>query len=337
MSKKIKLYVQGMHCANCELNIEGNLSKVTGIEKVDADLRTNSVEVTGDFKDSDQETAKELTKYIEDSGYTLHAEKPIVKKEVKWNEFIYALPIATSFIVLFFALQQSGILDSVGGNTSNYLGIFLLGITASLSSCMAVVGGLILSISANYAKEDTKDKIKPQILFHISRIIGFFIFGGIIGLVGSLFTLNVTTTFILTIIVSSVMILLGLNLLDTFNFISKLQIKTPKFIGKRIIESDNLKNHYGPLLLGALTFFLPCGFTILVQTYALTKGNFIDGASTMFVFALGTFPVLAAISFASIKFGKNLKMSGIFFKTVGIVVIFFALYTFSNALKTINI
>ncbi|NCP77121.1 sulfite exporter TauE/SafE family protein [bacterium] len=41
---------------------------------------------------------------------------------------------------------------------------------------------------------------------------------------------------------------------------------------------------------GALTFFLPCGFTLAMQAYAITTGSFITGALTMMAFALGTAP-----------------------------------------------
>jgi len=84
-----------------------------------------------------------------------------------------------------------------------------------------------------------------------------------------------------------------------------------------------------PALLGVVTFFLPCGFTQSMQIYALSTGDFFSGALTMFVFALGTFPVLALMSFTSLGIHDKITR-GIFFKTAGLVVIFFAVFNLIN-------
>jgi sulfite exporter TauE/SafE len=48
-------------------------------------------------------------------------------------------------------------------------------------------------------------------------------------------------------------------------------------------------------LSGALTFFLPCGFTFAMQLYALSTGNFWMGMAVMAIFAIGTLPGLLSI------------------------------------------
>jgi sulfite exporter TauE/SafE len=68
-----------------------------------------------------------------------------------------------------------------------------------------------------------------------------------------------------------------------------------------------------------------------MQIYTLTTGNFLAGALIMFTFALGTFPVLALLSFSSLSFHKKAR-SGVFFKSAGLVVIFFGLFNLINAL-----
>jgi sulfite exporter TauE/SafE len=57
---------------------------------------------------------------------------------------------------------------------------------------------------------------------------------------------------------------------------------------------------------------------------------------TMFVFALGTLPVLALLSFSSLGI-HNKARSGIFFKTAGLVVIFFGIFNLINSLVAIGI
>jgi sulfite exporter TauE/SafE len=91
-----------------------------------------------------------------------------------------------------------------------------------------------------------------------------------------------------------------------------------------------------PVLLGVATFFLPCGFTQSMQAFALTTGSFTTGAMTMLVFALGTLPMLALLSFSS--FSINTKpWRGIFFKSAGLIVISLAIINLLGALAVAGI
>jgi sulfite exporter TauE/SafE len=91
-----------------------------------------------------------------------------------------------------------------------------------------------------------------------------------------------------------------------------------------------------PLLLGAATFFLPCGFTQSMQAYALTTGSFMTGGLTMLVFALGTLPVLALLSFSSFSI-NNKPWRGVFFKTAGVIVIALAVINLLTTLAVAGI
>lgn len=199
---------------------------------------------------------------------------------------------------------------------------------------MAVVGGLLLSMSATFAKDG--NKVIPQLMFHVGRITSFFILGGIIGMIGSAFPLNSSATFILSLLIGLVMFILGINLLDVFHFTKKIQPTMPKFISRHIHGISKINNTFTPLIAGVVTFFLPCGFTQSMQIYTLTTGSFINGGLTMLAFALGTFPVLAVISFSSLSINKSLK-SGIFFKSAGLIVILFALINIINSFVVIGI
>jgi sulfite exporter TauE/SafE len=199
---------------------------------------------------------------------------------------------------------------------------------------MAVVGGLVLSMSATFAKDG--DKIRPQLMFHGGRIVSFFILGGVIGAIGSAFTLNTSATFSLSLIIGIVMLILGINLLDVFPWARKLQPSMPKFLSKHALGVSKFNHTLTPLLVGVATFFLPCGFTQSMQLYTLTTGSFLKGGLTMLTFALGTLPVLALVSFSSFSI-KNSSKSGIFFKTAGLVVIMFALFNLINSLVVIGV
>lgn len=331
--KTYTFHVNGMHCKACVVLTESELNDVPEVSKAKSSLATHSVEVTGDFGDKTPEhIARDLSEVLQPHGYTLSLEKQ--NRAAKWSDFKLAVPIAAGFIALFIVLQKLGIVNLVTTSEVGYGTAFVIGLIASVSTCMAVVGGLVLSMSANFAKEG--DKVRPQVLFHVGRLVSFFLLGGAIGALGSAFQLGATGTFILSGIVAIVLLILGINLLDVFPWAKKLQPTMPSFIGKRVHGLKNVNHTLTPLLVGVATFFLPCGFTQSMQIYTLTTGSFWTGAFIMSAFALGTLPVLALLSFSSLGIHKKAQ-SGVFFKTAGLVVIFFGIFNLINALVAAGI
>lgn len=330
--KTYTFHVNGMHCASCTLLIEEAFKELPNVSHVKASLADNQVIITGDFTGSPEDVAGELTKLVKSHGYTISLEKS--GKNARWGDFIYALPIAAALIAGFLALQKAGLTDLINTSGVSYGTAFVIGLIASLSTCLAVVGGLVLSLSASSAKEG--GTWKTQALFHVGRLGGFFILGGAIGLIGNSFHLGLNANIILGIIVALVMLILGINLLDIFHFTKKLQFTLPLWLSKRVMRGSKHDHYLAPVLVGIGTFFLPCGFTQSMQLYALTTGNFIKGALTMTVFALGTLPMLALLSFGALNIAHK-SWKGIFFKTAGIIVIALALFNLANALATAGI
>lgn len=330
--KTYTFHVSGMHCKACILLTESELKEHPRVTAAVSSLKTHSVIVTGTFGDTTPEAlAHELTLLLEKHGYRLSVERLI--RENTWSDFRVAFPIALVIILLFVLLQRLGLVNMVDASQVSFGTAFIIGIVASLSTCMAVVGGLVLSMSATFAKEG--DRVRPQILFHVGRLISFFVLGGIIGSIGANVTLSTTATFILSALIGIVMLILGINLLDVFPWAKRLQPSMPQFLSKRAYNVSQMNHRLTPLLVGIATFFLPCGFTQSMQLYTLSTGSFVQGALTMGAFALGTLPVLALVSFSSLGISKRAN-SGIFFKTAGLIVIAFALFNLINSLVIIG-
>lgn len=332
-NKKYIFHVHGMHCASCVVLIESKTKESPAVNRAEANLSSNTLEVSGDFGDlSPSSVAEKLSALIEGYGYKLSVEKEL--KKANWSEFKLAVPFALLFAFLFIFLQKVGIVNFVDASNVGYGTVFAIGIVASLSSCMAVVGGLLLSVSATFAKE--QNSLKPQLMFHIGRIVSFFFLGGVIGMLGSAFTLSPFATFLLSLLVGLVMLILGINLLEIFPWAKKLQLSIPKSVGKYAHNISNYNHSVTPIILGIATFFLPCGFTQSMQLYTLTTASFLKGGLTMLIFALGTLPILALVSFSSFSIKNNSK-KGVFFKTAGIIVILFSIFNIINSLVVIGV
>lgn len=327
--RTLTFYVSGTHCASCKIFIEGTLNEQSIVKNARVDLKLETVEIDTDSDQSPETLAQILTEKIKSNGYKLSLEKPIKEKQsddVIWK----AIPIGLAFLILFFLLQKSGILNfGIGGQTTPATS-FIIGLIASVSSCLAIVGGLVLSLSAKVSQDNVSDT-KTFILFHAGRLVSFAVLGGVLGIVGGAIGINFTFTAILGLLASLIMLLLGLNLVGVF---AKNKIALPSGIFNffRKIEHKT----FMPLIIGFATFFLPCGFTQSMQVSALGSGSFMSGLLIMLAFAFGTLPMLVFLSFGSASFAHG-RHAPLFFKSAGIVVIGLGLFALLAGLAGLGI
>lgn len=313
MNNSYTFYVSGTHCPSCKIFIEDTLREQDSVHNAYVDLKRQTVTVETEGTESPNELAKMLTEKIKNNGYSLSVDEKAPERaggEVFW----FALPIGLALLGGFFLVQKSGILNFGLGGTITPMTSFIIGLVASVSSCLAVVGGLVLSLSATVSQDEVSDA-KPMVLFHGGRLIGFALFGGVLGTLGSVIGISFTLSSMLGIVASVVMVLLGLNLVGVFQ---KNTVTLPSEIFNffRNIEHKTI----APFLVGVGTFFLPCGFTQAMQVAALSSGTFLSGFAIMGAFALGTLPMLLLLSFGSASFAQS-KYAPLFFKSAGIVVI----------------
>jgi sulfite exporter TauE/SafE/copper chaperone CopZ len=322
-------HVSGTHCPSCKILVEDILGEQENVRSVQVDLKKEIVEVEMSSEQNPNELAAFLTSTIQANGYHLSVEK--TTKVARGGDAIWnALPIGLGILALFFLLQKSGILNLGIGGQITPVTSFIIGLVASVSSCLAIVGGLVLSLSAKISQENSSGT-KTFTLFHFGRIISFALLGGVLGAVGGAVGINFTLTAILGLLASIVMLFLGLNLVGVFarnmialpsgmfNFLKKVEHKT-----------------FTPLILGFATFFLPCGFTQSMQVVALSSGSFVSGSLIMLAFALGTLPMLLLLSFGSASFAHS-KYAPLFFKSAGVVVIGLGLFAFLAGLAGLGI
>lgn len=257
-----------------------------------------------------------IAEKLSSHGYTLSLEKNTSEKDgILWQ----AIPVGLIFLGVFFMLQKSGILNFGIGGQVTPVASFLIGLIASVSSCLAVVGGLVLSLSAKISQDSVSDR-KNIVLFHAARILSFWLLGWLLGALWHIIEINQFFTSLLGIFAAFVMILLGADLIGILNH-SKITLPTNIFQIFKKIEHKT----FTPIIIWFGTFFLPCGFTQSMQIAALSSGSFFIGGLIMLSFALGTFPVLALLSFGAEGFSKS-TYAPLFFKSAGVVVLWLGVF-----------
>lgn len=331
--QKFTVPIRGMHCKSCELRIEGNLNKIGSVKRCSVSHTGAQAKI---WYEGQRPALKDIAAAVEAAGYTLGQEdkKHWFTRDVR--AYFYVAMGGAILFLLYLAAQIFGfgkITESLSQRSTAVP--VLVGLVAGVSSCMALIGGLVLALSARHAElhpEATRwQKFRPHLFFNLGRIVGFAILGGAIGALGGVLQPSVRTMAVLTLAVGLVMVLLGLKLTEIFPILQKVNITMPKFISRLLGTKPDAAeySHTSAFLGGALTFFLPCGFTQSMQIYAISLGNFTQGLVIMSLFALGTTPGLLGIGGLSSVFrGAKAKL---FFATAGLAVVLLGTFNIANA------
>lgn len=324
MSKKVIIYISGLHCAACETFISQEFKSLPGVSNLDLDRRSGKLEMVIDREIDFKPVFVKLAKH----GYQAGWKKKTPKRIFQPKEYLYAGLIVVGLFILYRFLKYLGILDFIflDNEQVSWSFSFVVGLVASISTCLAVVGSVVISFGAKYRKQSL---VLANIYFHLGRLASFFIFGGLLGLIGKTIGFNTTMVGLIMLLLGVILLLLGLNLLGILT-LTKINLKPPKKSLEVWEKAKNSNHHLAPVFIGAATFLLPCGFTQSMQIMAVGTGNFFSGGLLMFMFALGTLPVLfilgitagklsgaknkifsLVISFLIIIFGLNFIFSGI--------------------------
>jgi len=340
--KKVKLKIHGMHCASCEVLIERKFKNVSGVEKVHVSHHNGKAEL---FCSSDP-NIHELDSMVKGDGYRVSpwqnhhlVTHPEVHKNT-WKDYFQMGGIFLVIVSVYYILRQFDLLPTIAiSEHMSYGVVFLIGLFAAVSTCIAVVGGLLLAVAEKHNELHPElsgiQKFRPHIYFNVGRIVGYTGFGAAVGGLGSVISLSPQFNGYLTLLVSIVMLLLGFQLLHLFPWLRRFSPKMPKFIGHKIHDLSGKESKGTPFVLGAFTFFLPCGFTMALQLYVLASGDWKIGALTMLVFSLGTLPALISLS-AITSFAKG-AFQRHFLKFAGVLVVLLAIFNINNGLALAGI
>lgn len=341
--KEIILKIDGMVCVSCENLIEDILLDNKGVINVKASYSKGSAKIK---YDENKTSIDDLIKIIDEEGYevikdTKEEKENIVSKidESKTNKNQSldkrednTFQIILIIIGIFLLLRRFGISNifnafpTADENTS-YVMLFIIGLFTSLH-CVSMCGGINLSQCLNNNITNSKDKlstIRPAFLYNLGRVISYTVFGGIVGGIGSVVSFSGGMQSLIQLIAAIFMVIMGLNMLNVFPWLRKLNPRMPKIFGKKLNSNNN-----SPFFVGLLNGLMPCGPLQAMQIYALSTGSVTRGALSMFLFSLGTVPLMFGIgalsSYISRKASHNIMKFG------AILVIILGLSMFNNAL-----
>ena len=248
-------------------------------------------------------------------------------------------------------------IDAASGSWSQIVVAFVTGLTTGGLSCLAMQGGLLASSLAHQIEQDylahapqarkrkRGEKIAPPptpransafpiFLFLVAKVVAYTLLGALLGWLGSFLALSPMTRALLMIAIGIFMVGNALRMFNVHPIFRYFSIEPPKFITRTIRRTAKGTDTATPLLLGALTVFIPCGITQAMMATALGTGSAALGAALMLAFTLGTSPVFFVVAYLATELSARLEK--FFMRFVAAVVLVLGLVTMSGGLNLIG-
>ncbi len=313
-----------MTCNSCEKIITKQVSNISGVSNVKVDYVTERVEVEFD----DQQTSyEEIKKQIEEKGYICEDQE--INKELKtknknifgWIFGIIGLIVIGYFILKF--IDNSIPLPEISQNMGYGL-LFVVGLLTGFH-CVSMCGGFVVSYTAKGIEQGKKPR-QMHLSYGIGKVVSYTIIGSAFGLLGSIIAFTPMIRGVAGILAGLFLLSFGLKMLNIFPVLRKIQLRMPKFISK-FTKKESREHSNSPLVIGLLNgLMIACGPLQAIYIMAAGTGSMIEGAKMLFVFGLGTLPVMLGFGYFASFIGKGathkiLKVSGVILIILGIVMI----------------
>lgn len=337
---RISVPVAGMTCRSCEVRIGKFVRRIPGVENVTA----SAVHGRVDIESSTTISSSAIEAAINAAGYEVGGTPWLVRDRNIWLTAGAGVLLVAALAVLVEVTGLAGLASGAGELSQGGLVVaLLLGLAAGVSTCMALVGGLVLALSASYqarrAAAGITDggplaQMRPALVFIAGRIAGYALFGAALGAIGASVAMPPQLTAMMMITVAVVMTLLGTRLTGLSPRIAAWSPTLPMGVGQRLGLGDGATGAYSDARaagLGAASFFLPCGFTQAVQIYALSTGSPLFAGALLATFAIGTAPGLLALAGLPVVVPSTARPT--LLRLVGVVVIGFAIVNGSAGIR----
>ncbi|MBE7720572.1 MAG: heavy metal transporter [Lacrimispora celerecrescens] len=325
-----KIRIGGMTCISCQNKIEKKLRNTAGIEKAEVSYSTGTAAITFD---TDIISYKSIVGIIEGLDYQV-----LTEHEQKGPDTSRAIGILLIIVSLYMLIQQFGLLNllvpsQLADEKMGYGMLFVIGLVTSVH-CVAMCGGINLSQCIPHSGEGGPEKsrfstFRPTFLYNLGRVISYTAVGFLVGALGSVVTFSNTLQGVLKLLAGIFMVIMGINMLGIFPWLRRLNPRMPQIFARKI-DKEKSKNN-SPLIVGLLNGLMPCGPLQAMQIYALSTGNPFSGALSMFLFSLGTVPLMFGLGALSSALGK--KFTGKVMTVGAVLVVVLGMSMFSQGLN----
>ena len=310
--KSKTLKISGMTCVSCENRIERKLQSTEGIFDAKVSYTSRIADVT---YDENVINVNKIISAIEQLDYKVIESLSFCdKKPIRKNGVSKIIGVSIILLALYMIINRFGTFNIFNAfpqaeEGTGYGMLFVIGLLTSLH-CVAMCGGINLSQCVPHSphninessRKNMKSALTPSFLYNFGRVISYTVVGGIVGAVGSVISFSGLMKGIVQLAAGVFMVIMGLNMLNIFPWLRKLNPRMPKISARKI---NAQKTNKSPFYIGLLNGLMPCGPLQAMQLYALSTGSPIKGAISMLLFSLGTVPLMFGLGAISSLLSKK--------------------------------
>ena len=218
-----------------------------------------------------------------------------------------------------------------------FLAAFSMGLFGS-PHCLGMCGGIVTAFGLSMQHVSDSKKNGLILTYHLGRLISYSLLGLIASVIGVAIFQSIMSNSAPRIVLGAVLVLIGLAMLGLplFNQLEKFGMRFWQSLApirKKVFPIDSFGK---ALFAGLLWGFLPCGLVYGALMMAIAGNNIATGAALMFVFGLGTMPMLIATQKtvgmlqSSIKNFRLRQINGVIMMLSGLAVIFIPMMMHHN-------
>jgi sulfite exporter TauE/SafE/copper chaperone CopZ len=322
MTNAIIFHADGMHCHGCEHIIEVAVKRLPGVIRVKADYPTERVVV-----DYDPVSMKldDIRAAIEQAGYrTYLLDDPTRRRSALMRLAGLILSLVGILLIIFFDtewLSQGGVPD-----ISQHLSLGLILVLGLLTGfhCVGMCGGFVLSYTADDARVGRRSYLS-HLLYGAGKTLSYTVIGATFGLLGAFIAFTPLLRGVAGMVAGAFLIIFGLNMLGLFAPLRRFRFGLPAPLQGFVQKEQRARHH--PFAIGLLNgLMIACGPLQAMYVMAAGTGSALEGAKMLFVFGLGTLPVLLAFGVLTTFISgalthRLLKASGVIVVVLGSVMI----------------
>lgn len=177
----------------------------------------------------------------------------------------------------------------VSGEQLSYALLFVAGLFTGfhcVGMCGALVVGYVVKSAAN-----SGSKYLTHLYYGAGKLLSYTLIGGLFGALGAIVTFTPFMRGMAGIGAGVFLLLFGLSTLNLFPSLSRFRIKTPDFVMKRLGKA--YRSNSNPFVIGLLNgLMIICGPLQAMYIMAAGTGSPVEGSKLLFVFGLGTLPMM---------------------------------------------
>ena len=178
---------------------------------------------------------------------------------------------------------------------------------ASSFHCLGMCGPIALILPIG--KRSKTGKVFGLLAYNFGRVITYSFLGLLIGLFGEgLRFAGISQTISIVLGVGLLLYVLLSKKFIKLNFYQRYFFKFNNGVKAKLSRMLNKQSNTALFITGLLNGLIPCGVVFIALQAALLQSSLVNSMLFMFVFGLGTVPMMFSISYLSNSFSKVLKL-----------------------------